>query len=305
MKTYKHILIGIVIGLIPLMLSAQVFTQVNEIAAPISATGSSNIASIGSVWAQFSNPAGLSRLKAIELAGGLYKPYGLSYFSNQLAVAALPLGRLGTIALGYQGSSTTYSGNSLASETAVSLSHGFFLQKDIISTLSIGYTLNLYQLDYGQSAGVSGDGSDGIDLGSGFGFGLDLGIQGSLHERTWVGLYVKNINSPEMGSALSAQRLPRSLAIGLGYEPYYGLTTTFMVYQKIGTEKTQYRVGLEYRVMPWLVLRTGVNTEPNRLGFGFGLEKWGVMVDYAFISHPLLPETHQFSLGYTFRKDEK
>jgi len=305
MKTYKHILLGVLLVIIPLTLSAQVFTQVNEVAAPISATGSSNIASIGSAWALFSNPAGLSRLTAVELGGGSYKPYGLSYFSSQLAVTAVPLGKLGTVAFGYQGSSTSYSGKTLANETAFSLSHGFYLQKDIISTLSFGYTLNLYQLDYGQSAGISGDGSDGIDLGSGLGFGLDLGIQGSLHERTWVGLYVKNINSPEMGSSLTGQRLPRSLALGLGYEPYYGLTTTFMIFQKIGTEKTQYRIGLEYRIMPWLVLRTGVNTEPNRIGFGFGIEKWGVLADYAFISHPLLPETHQFSLGYTFRKNEK
>ncbi len=305
MRTIKFLLITFLLIVIPIALWAQVFTQVNEIAAPISATGSSNLANIGSAWAQLNNPAGLCRLTALELVGGLYRPYGLSYYNSAVAIIAMPFAKVGTMAIGYQGSSTSYSGNSLTSETAFSLSHGFYLQKDLFSTLSLGYTLNLYQLDYGQSAGVSGDGSDGMNLGSGFGFGLDLGIQGSLHERSWIGLFVKNINSPEMGSTLSAQRLPRSVAIGLGYEPYYGLTTNFVIYQKIGTDKTQYRAGLEYRIVPWLVLRTGVNTEPNRIGFGFGIEKWGILADYAYISHPLLPETHQFSLGYSFRKNEK
>jgi hypothetical protein len=304
MKILRPFQIGLLL-IIPLTLGAQVFTQINEIAAPISATGSSNIACIASAWSQLTNPAGLSRLSAIELVGGFHKPYGLAYYSSQVAVAAVPLGKFGTVALGYQGSSTTYSGNSLSSETALSLSHGFYLQKDLFSTLAIGYTINLYQLDYGQSAGVSGDGSDGINLGSGTGIGVDLGIQGSLHERTWVGLYAKNINSPEMGSSLSAQNLPRSLAIGFGYEPYYGLTTSFMIFQKIGVDKTQYRAGLEYRLIPWLIIRTGVDTEPNRIGFGFGIEKWGILADYAFISHPILPETHQFSVGYTFGKNEK
>jgi hypothetical protein len=305
MKLLKQFKIGLLLVIIPLTLGAQVFTQVNEIAAPISATGSSNMANIGSAWAQLTNPAGLSRLTAIELVGGYYKPFGLSYYNTTVAIAAVPLGKLGTVALGYQGSSTNYSGNTLTSETAISLSHGFYLQKDIISSLSFGYTINVYQLDYGQSAGVSGDGSDGLDLGNGLGIGVDIGIQGSLHERTWVGLFAKNVNSPEMGSALSAQTLPRSLAIGFGYEPYYGMTTNFLIYQKIGTDKTQYRVGLEYKIMPWLAVRTGLDTEPNRVAFGFGIEKWGILADYAYISHPILPETHQFSLGYTFRKNEK
>jgi len=264
----------------------QVFTQINDIAAPISGTGSSNMATVSNALAAFVNPAGLVRVESIELLTGFHKPYGVGFFNSQIGVAAMSVGKFGTIALGYQGSSTQYSGNSLVSESAFSISHAFYLQKDIISTLLFGYTVNLYQLDYGQSAVTSGDGSDGMDLGSGFGFGLDLGILGSLHERSWVGLFAKNVNSPEMGSALSSSRLPRSLAIGFGYEPYYGLTTNFMIFQAIGTQKTQYRAGLEYRVMDWLVLRTGVNTDPNRIGMGFGLEKWCVLLDYAFISQP-------------------
>ncbi|MDO9549212.1 MAG: hypothetical protein Q7J65_09645 [Candidatus Marinimicrobia bacterium] len=280
----------------------QVFTQINDIAAPFSGTGSSNMATVSNALASFVNPAGLVRVDALELVTGFHKPYGISYFNSQIGVAALPLGKFGTVALGYHGSSTQYSGNTLASESAFSISHAFYLQKDIISTLSIGYTVNLYQIDYGQSAGPSGDGSDGINLGSGYGFGVDLGIQGSLHERSWIGLFAKNVNSPEMGSALSSSRLPRSLAIGFGYEPYYGLTTNFMIFQAIGNQKTQYRAGFEYRVLDWLVLRSGVNTEPNRIGCGFGINKWGLLMDYAFISHPVLPETHQFSLGYSFKK---
>ncbi|HCL00176.1 MAG TPA: hypothetical protein DHW42_08765 [Candidatus Marinimicrobia bacterium] len=302
MRYIKTIIVSLFLVLTLMPLRAQVFTQVNEIAAPISATGSSNMATAADAWALLVNQAGLSRLEWIEVVSGFYKPYGLSFYSSQIGILAVPVGKLGTVAIGYQGSSSDYSGNSLTSESSYSISHGFYLQKDIISTLSIGYTVNLYQIDYGQSAGTSGDGSDGINLGSGYGFGIDLGIQGSLHERSWIGLFAKNVNSPEMGSALSSSRLPRSLAVGFGYEPYYGLKTNFLIFQAIGGHKTQYRAGIEYRVMSWMIMRCGVNTEPNRIGFGFGINKWGLLIDYAFVSHPVLPETHQFSLGYSFKK---
>lgn len=281
---------------------AQVFTTVTEIAPTVSATGSANLATADDAWALFTNPAGLSRLQGVEVVTAFYKPYGLSFFSTQLGAIALPVGKIGSVAIGYQGSSSRSGGHLLSSENAFSMAHAFYLQKDLISTLAFGYTVNLYQVDYGKSAGITGDGSDGLNLGSGFAFGVDLAIAGSLHERSWVALYVKNINSPEMGSAATSSRLPRSLAVGFGYEPYYGLKTDFMVYQAIGNHKTQYRAGIEYRIAPWLMLRAGVNTEPNRIGFGFGVEKFGAMVDYAYVSHPVLPETHQFSLGYRFTK---
>ena len=66
MRTFKHLLIAFLFIIIPIALWAQVFTQVNEIAAPISATGSSNLANIGSAWAQLNNPAGLCRLTAVS-----------------------------------------------------------------------------------------------------------------------------------------------------------------------------------------------------------------------------------------------
>ena len=280
---------------------AQVFTEITEIAAPISGTGSSNLATIDNAWSVFVNPAGLSRLESIELISAFHKPYGLSFFSYRVAGFAIPINKKwGTIALGYETNSTKYLNETLSAEEAYRISHSFYLQKDIHSTLAIGYSFNLYHIDYGKSAGTEGDGSNGIELGNGYGFGLDFGIQGSLRERTWIGLYAKNINSPEMGSSLSSSNLPRVIAVGFGYEPYYGFSTNFVIYQPLNSYPTQYRGGINYQVLPWFIIRAGINTEPSKIGFGFGLGKWGLKFDYAFVSHPVLPETHQFSLGYIF-----
>lgn len=294
---------SLIILLLATTLSAQVFTDIPEISAPVSGSAASSIATVQDAWASIVNPAGLSRVESVQIVTSFFRPYGMAFFSNQTAGLAVPIGeKFGTVALTYSGTATEYSGEKLSSENAFRLSHAFFIQRDINSTLAFGYSLNLYYLDYGKSAGLSGDGSDGINLGSGIGFGVDVGIQASLHERVWVGLTAKNVNSPEMGSSLSSSNLPRSISVGFGYEPYEGLTTGFVIEQPFGNHPTQYRGGIDYRLMDWLIVRTGVNTAPNRIAIGFGLRKFGIGIDYAFLSHPILPETHQFSFCYDFKK---
>jgi len=303
MTMIKKYILALIVGL-PVLVSSQVFTEQNVPAPVIAGAAAAGIATNQDAWSIFFNPAGLTRLATAEIATALYKPYGLNYLSNQITVAGIPLKRYGGIGIGFFHSGVSYNGNDLTNETAINFSHAFFLQKDIHSTLALGYSVNVYQLEYGTSAGISGDGSDGINLGSAATVGCDLGLQASLHQRTWLGVLVHNLNSPELGSALSKQSLPKSLAIGFGYEPYEGLTTNFMVVQTLTGNQTQYRGGIVYRLAPWLTLRTGAMTEPSRISGGFSVEKWGLCVDYAYLSHNILPATHQFGFGYSLRRKE-
>ena len=184
----------------------------------------------------------------------------------------------------------------LSSENALGVSHAFHLLKDLRSSLSVGYNLNLLLVDYGQSAGQSGDGSDGIDLGSAAGFGLDLGLQASLRDRAWMGVSVKNINAPKLGSSESESQAARKFIAGLGYMPYYGLTTSFEVEKMVLGYDAQYRMGLDYAITEWFNIRAGVSTYPSQLSFGFGVKQSFFKVDYAFVSHPVLGGTHFFTV---------
>lgn len=302
----KLVMFGSLLCLTISAAQAQVFTEISTYAPAVTGSGAANLATVEDVWAIWANPAGLSRLSAPGVGVSFFKPYSQSYSQDQLGGIAWPLkARLGTLALGYYGSKLNYLGANLSNEHSLQLGHAFFLQRDITSSLALGYTLNLYYLDYGKSAGVSGDGSDGIELGSALTWGMNLGLQASLHERLWVGLMVRNLNNPQLGSALSASPLPKSIALGLGYEPYDGLKTNLVLAQAIGDYSMQVRGGLEYAVSDWLELRAGAITNPNQLAFGFGVQKWQIQFDYAFLSHPVLPETHQFSLGYQLKTGMK
>jgi hypothetical protein len=210
--------------------------------------------------------------------------------------ATLPINeKFGTVSLHGDMLRTKNGETVLSSENALGVTHALHLLKDLRSSFSVGYSLNFLFVDYGQSAGQSGDGSDGIDLGSVAGLGVDVGIQASLRDRAWMGVAVKNINAPSFGSSESEAQAPRKFVAGLGYMPYYGLTTSFEVEKVMGFD-AQYRMGLDYAINDWFNIRAGVSTYPSQLTFGFGVKQSFFKLDYAFISHPVLGGTHFFTL---------
>ena len=209
--------------------------------------------------------------------------------------------KFGSLAIHADQSGIDYGGRHYGDETALGLSHAFYLQKDLRSSLRFGYSLKYMSIDYGMSAGLSGDGSDGIDLGGGSTISVDMGLQGSLRDRTWIGVTIRNINSAEMGSSLSTNKLPRKMTAAMAYSPYYGLITSFAVDKMLGNAY-QYRAGIDYELNNWLTFRSGISTYPSQLTLG-GAVKWSFFtLDYAYINHPVLPATQMFNLSFALKK---
>ena len=65
-------------------------------------------------------------------------------------------------------------------------------------------------------------------------------------------------------------------------------------------ESAKIQAGIEFEVMDNFWLRTGVSTYPNSISGGFGLLLKGIKIDYGYSNHPVLSDTHQFSIGYQF-----
>ena len=258
------------------------------------ATGMSDafVAIANDVWAGYYNPAGFAGLQNYQVASAVQRPFNQTFFSNAFIGASLPLpGKFGAAAVSFENYGVTYEGENLSSEITSTLSHGFYLLNDIHSSLSIGYNLKYYHLELGESVG-------GLELGSAGAFGMDVGLQASLYERTFVGVYVYNINAPTLGSE-TKHDLPQRLVIGASYRPVSGLITSIAFDKTVGFD-TQILGGLEYLPVQWLAIRLGAGTEPNRFSAGLGINYFGVHLDYSFMNHPVLPETHKFGLTYIF-----
>ena len=288
----KLLLVLLMIG----SLGAQVFTDSWPGAAAGAGSGGAQVAVNQSMWAHSYNPAGLAFVDKVGGGFAFNNPGSYGFASLSMFTASLPINeKFGTVSLHGDMLRVKNGETVLSSENALGVTHAFHLLKDLRSSFSVGYSLNLLLVDYGQSAGMSGDGSDGIDLGSVAGLGVDLGIQASLRDRAWMGVAVENINAPNLGSSEAEAQAPRKFVAGLGYMPYYGLTTSFEVEKVMGMD-AQYRMGLDYAIMEWFSIRAGVSTYPSQLTFGFGVKQSFFKVDYAYVSHPVLGGTHFFTV---------
>ena len=243
-------------------------------------------------WAAFYNPAGLAQLGQYQAGIGYQRPFGLSFFNSVFGSAVMPLpGDYGTISVSIESFGVKYKGTTLSNETTAMLSHGFYLLNDIHTSLSIGYNLKFYHMSLGTSV-------EGAELGSGGTVGMDVGVMASIYKRTYLGLFVYNINNPRLGVETS-EDLPRRVVVGAAYRPYTGLTTSISVDQSLGAEM-QVEAGFEFQLVEMLALRLGASSNPNRITAGLGLNFENFQLDYAFRSHPVLAETHMFSLLYSW-----
>ena len=250
------------------------------------------VAVANDVWASYYNPAGLARIDNYQVASAVQRPFNQTFFSNAFVGAAVPINnRYGNMSISFETYGVHYDGQDLSSEMTTSFSHGFYLLNDVHSSLSVGYSLKHYYWDLGESV-------SGIELGSAGTFGMDVGLQASLYERTFVGVYVYNINAPTLGSE-TKRELPQRLVIGAAYRPVSGLLTSIAFDKTLGFDM-QIHGGMEYYPVQWLALRVGAGTDPNRFSAGLGLNYKGAHLDYSFMTHPVLPETHKFGLSYLF-----
>ena len=95
--------------------------------------------------------------------------------------------------------------------------------------------------------------------------------------------------------------MPKSISIGLSYRPYEDLITSLDFNQLSGHTDSEFRFGIEYTIIENLILRAGTQTNPNRFSAGFLYNFLCADIAYSFITHHIMPTTHQLSVGFKFK----
>nr|HAD50851.1 hypothetical protein [Algoriphagus sp.] len=88
--------------------------------------------------------------------------------------------------------------------------------------------------------------------------------------------------------------------MGLEYRPLESLSLFFEVEKDIQIQPIT-KLGIAYSLQDFLVLRSGVNTNPSRLFFGLGVLPGKIQFDYSYGQNSALGSTHHLSLGYKLR----
>ena len=279
---------------------SQVATDVMYKTARSAALAASDVAHVADGNALFTNPAALVDVGGWSILAGYQNLFGQSWLPYTVfGVSSRLPGVWGTAGISVESSGVTYLDTSLSNELAIGFSHGFYIMKDRLSALAVGYTVKYYSLDFGNSAGYAGDGTGGLDLGSGSAMGLDIALRANISDCHWGAVVVKNINQPRIGQNSAKVDLPREINVGLGYSPYHKVWTTFSLISAVGHD-SQFHAGLEYVVSDMFTLLAGMQSSPNRVGLGFNAHLVGFDLAYGMLTHPVLPMTHQFTLQYRF-----
>ncbi len=262
------------------------------------AMGDAGVAVPDAAFASYLNPAGLAEQERQGSVGLAYvRPYGLDFHNLYYAGAAfrLPDGA-GNLGVGFRQYAVEYQDVDLQTESTLTLAHGTYLYEDLHSSVALGYGVNFYRLEFGETV-------SGLDPGNEVTLGLDVGLVALLHDRTRVGLMIHNLNSPHIGE--DEEEIPQRLHGGFSYEPYTGVITTVEAEAMPGDD-TQWRGGLEMEVLPGFALRAGLMTHPNKLTAGFGYDSGPVVVNYGFSTGGgVLDTSHQFGLVVNWGGDAR
>jgi hypothetical protein len=261
------------------------------------ALGNATVATTDDAWAFYYNPAMLTSVPAAQAGFGIVEPNGLDF--NRLTGLALttPLrGRIGGLAVGWRHYSVENGDTELATENTLSVAHGLRLFGDASTSVAFGWTLNFYQAEFARTLGAAGDGSNGVDPGSAWTLGFDLGAVANIYERTRVGFFTRNVNNPTLGD--DNEELRRQVALGLAYDPYPGVTTGLDVRNGLGDEEFRFCGGIEMEIAPPLLLRLGMETQPNKVTGGAGIRLPFVTLDYGFSTGGgVLDTSHHFGIA--------
>lgn len=219
--------------------------------------------------APFFNPAGLNLLSASALSFSQTSLYGESDLKHSGAGFMLPTRSAGSFAFNYVSFGASY-----YKETELIFTHSFML----VPGAYFGYNFRNPALK------IEGGGSAST-------LSFDAGALGVVSPKLSIGVFSRGINRPQIAS----ETLYRDLTGSLCYRPFRGLVTVIDWNMPADREGDTLKLGVEVNVIPSFSIRFGVQPEPRKASFGFGIMLNRIDFDYAFQAHEVLNNQHVFS----------
>ncbi len=241
--------------------------------ARAAALGGAALTLHGDVVAGTMNPAGLAGLRGVSLVvWSIPSVFGIDGLQRTGCSAGLALGdipvAISASSLGLRG----YKETSLALAAACAGSGGW----------SAGLRIRLEML------GIDGYGQTTVPA-------LDAGCRCEIAPGYQIAALLTNITATRIGSA--GEPLPVSLAIGCACAPGEAGATFYARCCQELLSPLEWDLGAAYAVIPELVLRVGLSSEPSLMCGGFGISLDPVAIEYGMTHHRQLGDTHHLSVS--------
>lgn len=269
--------------LLILYLNGNLLAQIDHYPLGGRALGMANASlNLGDSWSLFNNSAGIAEVTSPEVFFAYDNRFGFSAFQTfgLGTVVPVPWG-------GGAGLSISRFGDNLYNETRIGLAYAYKL--DLVS---LGLKVNYLQVSI-------------QDLGSKGTVVLEFGGIAEIIPQLRFAGHIYNLNQAKLNTVSGeAEEIPTILKAGLLYQP----VEAFLISAE--TEKdvdlpASFKLGLEYRIVKNLFLRTGIETEPFISHFGIGFQPRNFGFDYALSSGGDLGISHHISARYRFAKTKE
>jgi hypothetical protein len=245
------------------------------------ASGFANAAvTLNDQWAIFNNVAGLAWIDKTYLMSVYDNRFSMSGFNTVLA------GMVGVNKWGVAGGWTiSQFGSDVYRETNLSLGLSHKL-----GNVSIGLRANYFQMS------IEGLGTRRRIL-------LEFGGVMQLSKTLWLGAHIYNFNQAKVAD-FQDERLPVVMKAGLSYRPTNKVMINLETEKDINFPQT-IKLGIEYKIVSSLALRTGISTQPFIQSYGVEFSYYAFNILYTLSTHAQLLPSHQIGIAYHFRKLKK
>jgi hypothetical protein len=230
-------------------------------------------------WSIWHNQAGL----------GFYKHFALGiHQENRFIVPEFGLSCIGftlPTSTGTFGISWSHFGYTRYHENKFGLALGKAFHERFAAGLQIDYLNTYIDNELGSSGTVA----------------IEAGILAEPLDNLLIGFHVFNPTASHLAK-LENERIPVILRMGLGYRFGDRLFLGVETEKDLEIGKAVYKVGLEYRVIEYIYVRTGLSVQEyvqHSFGLGFHMQRF--QADMAFSFQQIVGYTPYLSLRYAFR----
>ncbi len=255
-----------------------------EPGARITAMGNAGVAFTEDIYSPYINPAGLVFMNNFSVLFSYYSLYpyleGMDSIKYINFCGGIPLHNLCTVAVSYNSFGFDY-----YKETTFLIAPAF----NLFYRMGLGFNLKFYNVNI-------------KNMGNASTVGVDMGIIAKIYQGFSIGAYINNINSPTIGK--DSEEIPQYGVVGIEFIPINGLSLNFDV-QKVVDKKLNIRAGQEFRIIRYLFIRSGVQSDPTKYSLGIGINYHLLSFDYALLIHNTLGNQHIISLKFSLSEETK
>ena len=243
-----------------------------EVGASSFAIGNAAVAIDGFLFALYYNPAALSPSENIRAAFTIQNYFGINDLQSVDLTTCFNLG----------GNPFSLAVNKFGNELYQELQFSAGSRYDLLKNCALGFSIQYYMLS------IRGYGRD-------FAWGTNIALLYKVLPEIDIGALVTNINRPTISK--TKEDLPRTMSIGLGYNPLSDLLVSFELFHDTRFPH-EFRMGCSYQIIPLLTVRAGIEDKLYLYSIGIGINTNWLNFDYSLRSHSVLGISHIATLTF-------